>query len=333
MKKNIVARILTALSGLLMLALAVGAVMEAFLRVPLTGQLALLLQSRHWLAILCLVAAIGLLVAMGLACLWMLVPPRPSRKQRGFVMQRSENGPIGISIKAIEGLVRSCVQQQEAVHEAHIAIHEGRDGIVIRMNIDQAAGVNIPLSVGAMQKQIKQYVTACTGVDVQEVRVLVENNAPALAPTPYTVQETAAVAAAAVVAQEAAPAPVEPVIELTPAEEPAPEAPVEPAPAAPSVPVVPVAAPVPPMMTAIPEIPEEQDDRPLHQRLFGTEDEPAIVPAPPELVVTHEEEATEEAEEAPAEPEAHEAAAEPDEIPEEPEESPEPEAENTEIEG
>ena len=38
-------------------------------------------------------------------------------------------------------------------------------------------GLNIPLTVNALQKQIKQYITSCSGVDVHKVRVMVETDA------------------------------------------------------------------------------------------------------------------------------------------------------------
>ncbi len=306
MRKSIFARLMTAVSALVLLALAAAVTAEAFFHLTLTEKLHALLASREPLAVVATLAAILVLVLLAFACLCMLVPARPTKK-RGFVMQKSENGPIGISVKAIEGLVNSCVQQQEAIGNADIAIAECRDGINVLLNIDQAAGVNIPLSVGVLQKQIKQYVTACTGVDVHEVRVLVENNAAAMPTSPYAVQD-AAPAPAVTPVQEAAPA--EPVAEA-PAEVTAPA----PKPAAEQeapVPAVPVA--VPPMMTAMPAAEEEENERPLHQRLFGAEEQPVTVPAPPEMVIEREEAAeeiapAEEADESETEPAAEETSA------------------------
>ena len=48
------------------------------------------------------------------------------------------------------------------------------------IRISLANVVNIPLTVNALQKQIKHYITSCSGVDVKEVRVMVETgNQPA----------------------------------------------------------------------------------------------------------------------------------------------------------
>jgi hypothetical protein len=39
-----------------------------------------------------------------------------------------------------------------------------------------AGGVSIPLTVDALQQQIKQYVTACSGVEVKDIRVQIESS-------------------------------------------------------------------------------------------------------------------------------------------------------------
>ena len=272
MKKSVVKRVVLCLAALVLLANGVFAALEAFCNVQFTSGLGLVLKEKSVLnVLLTLVIVLGQL-ALGAGCVWALLPSRRAVKG-GFVMQKTENGAIGISVRAIEGLVRSCVDKHEVIAQADIAIAERRDGIVIKLEIEQAAGVNIPLSIGVLQKQIRQYVTACTGVDVQEVRVLVENNDSPVIGSPYAVQDAVPVSVAASVVEKAQEAPVTPVAPAAPA------VPVE-------VPAAPAAAPAP-VPAAAPVLPvaeeEMEDDRPLHQRLFGTEEQPAIVPAPPEL--------------------------------------------------
>lgn len=309
MKKSILTRILAALGGVTLCGLALCALAETFFHVPATATVGQLLGARTPLAVLIVLLLAILLGAFGVSCVLMLSTKRAAKKA-GFVMQKGENGVIGVAVKSIEGLVQTCVRQHDTVSSAEIAVVERRDGIVILLDIKEAAGVNIPLAVGALQKQIKQYVNECTGVDVHEVRVMVENTEEAVVASPYAVKEpvvmTTAVTAAELqreaveaaetvteAAEEVAEIPVmpeipaeEPVQESAPvleipvaeeilAEEPA-EAEETPAPVVQSVPVV---------MPVMPEIIEEEDDRPLHQRLFGMEDAPVFVPAPPELVI------------------------------------------------
>lgn len=308
MKKHILIRILAALGGLVLCALAAGALAETFFHIPVTQYAGQLLGARTPVSVLLTLLLATLLFALGVCCLMML-SGRRSAKRKGFVMQRGENGAIGVSVKSIEGLVQTCVNQHDVIADARIAVAERKDGIIILLDIKEAAGVNIPLAVGALQKQIKQYVNTCTGVDVREVRVMVENTdsiadlspyavhtpvlmAPAAAPETPAAEETASapvltVEPAAEAAEEQ-PAEEQPVAEV-PVYEPVQEAEELPAEAIPAeepvyaeeIPAVPAAA-----VPVLPELPlDEEDDRPLHQRLFGAEEQPVFVPAPPELIV------------------------------------------------
>ena len=307
MRKHILIRVFAALGGVTLWMLGLCALAETFFRIPVTGRIGQLLDARTPLAVLVTLLLAILLCAFGVCSLMMLSSKRAA-KRKGFVMQKGENGMIGVSVKSIEGLVQTCVKQHDVVASAEIAVVERRDGIVILLDIKEAAGVNIPLAVGALQKQIKQYVNTCTGVDVHEVRVMVENTEDNVVESPYTVEKPVVLTTAATAAElyhetlaaEAvaeAPAVESAPVEEIPAEETAApetlateeESVKEDAPAvqetisAPtvSIPVVPV-APIVPVMS---EIIEEADDRPLHQRLFGAEEQPVFVPAPPELVI------------------------------------------------
>ena len=298
MKKNVLVRILAALGGLTLWMMGLCALAETFFKVQITTRLGQLLGAHTPVAVLITLVLAILLCAFGVSC-WMMLSTKRAAKRTGFVMQKGENGAIGVSIRSIEGLVQTCIRQHEVVAKADISVVERRDGIVILLDIEEAAGVNIPLSVGALQKQIKQYVNACTGVDVHEVRVLVENTESTVGTTAYAVQEPVVMAAVATEPSapvEAAPAsvpeaaPVEDaVMEATTVEE-IPQMPVEESAVAETVveevpmeEAAPVVQAVPVVMPVIPEVPEEEDDRPLHQRLFGVEEEPVFVPAPPEL--------------------------------------------------
>ena len=162
MKRRVSDIVVMMLSFLVLLALAAGAALvgveavrgEQWQLIRLTAWLQ---GSGVWGGIACIAVAVLALV-LALMCLWRVFPHRTA-SQRGYVIQKNENGSIGVSIRAIEGLIRTCIDKHEAIAKADITVEECRDGIAIGLHIIQAAGVNIPLSVGALQKQIKQYVT------------------------------------------------------------------------------------------------------------------------------------------------------------------------------
>ena len=160
-------------------------------------------------------------------------------KRNEFVIQRTENGELRIAVKAIENQVQKCIDLHEEIHVNTLNILTNREGVVVDLVVTLANNISIPLAVASRQKQIKQYLVASSGIEVQEVRVSVEST-----------QNTALSDAPAVEAEQ----------------------------------------------------PAKEEKAPMHQRLFGRADEPAIVPEPPK------EESTE-GEEPAAEAESEEAAA------------------------
>ena len=314
MKKSIPVRILTALGGLLLLALAACVVAEGFFAVPVTQHLGALLASRHALAVLCkIVGALALLVLCGAAVVCAL----PGRKVQpsGYVMQKGETGSFGIAIKAIEKDVLACVAKHREIVAAEVSVREVRDGLVILLDVDQTPGVSIPLSVSRLQQQVRQYVQERTGKDVAEVRVMVDCRTDAQIESDYAVLDTVMgenPVRTEPVRQESQPVAETPVEQVRQLAEIAQQLPDEPAkePEEPAQPIV-VQEPDPSIdaalnaldemnaqLKAAPEIGElfEDGEKSMHQRVFGAEEMPLVVPMPPEM----EAEAQPEVEEEPA---------------------------------
>ena len=137
-------------------------------------------------------------------------PQKLKADRQGFVVQRTDNGELRISIKAIEGLVQKCIDMHDEIDVVSQRIRNTRDGVTVDLNIALANNISIPLAVAALQKQIKQYLSASSGIEITEVRVTVDT---AQMPAPETEAQSADEAQPA----EEAPAPAE-------AEKPAPKA-------------------------------------------------------------------------------------------------------------
>lgn len=294
MKKSIPVRVLTALGGLTLLALAAGAVAEGFFRVPVTAALGGLLAAGGALAVLGRIVAALALTALAAAAVVCALPARQPR-QTGSIMQKGENGAIGITVKAIEKMVLACAEKHAEITSAEVDVREVREGIVILMNVEQVGGVSIPLSVARLQKQVRQYVNGRTGLDVVEVRVMVDNQSDAHVASEFEVEDTV-VPSAPVHAGDYAPhsaAPLEQplaeqlrqIAEIT--QHTLEEAVHEPEPDPISGLPIPQAeeTDLDALLQEAEVAPEIIDDeeKPLHQRVFGAEEMPLTVPMPPEM--------------------------------------------------
>ena len=176
-----------------------------------------------WVKIVCIAAGVLLMAYGGYV---ISIPHRYSTKRKEFVVQRTDSGELRIAVKAIENLVQKCIDLHEEIHLEKMDIINGREGVVVDLNISLANNISIPLAVASLQKQIKQYLVASSGIEVKEVRVSVESTQD----EPEVMEELKD--------EEAAQ-------ERVPVKEP------------------------------------KEKKAPLHQRLFGKPDQPAIVPEPP----------------------------------------------------
>ena len=156
----------------------------------------------------------------------------------------------------------------------------------------------------ALQQQIKQYVTACSGVEVKDIRVQIESSGPETKDSLFVIEAPTARALPGGTNQkdektkekpENEPAQMtQEEVEKVMAEMPAPPA----SDAEDDVPKVEIsAAAVAAAEMLKNEAPQEEDDRPIHQRLFSSPEEPCVMPMPPAPEQTEEAAGSDEPEE------------------------------------
>ena len=165
-------RFLVAVSGLLVLCLGVFllayAIGFSFADVTIPTKADFVLWQQ--------LAAIGialLLCVLGIHGILMLFR---RRRDKGFIMQHTDLGDVSISMQAMENMIKRCIDSRDEMKVTRTSIYRARDGVNVGIRVSLANGVNIPLTVNTLQKQIKQYITSCSGVDVKEVRVMVETS-------------------------------------------------------------------------------------------------------------------------------------------------------------
>ena len=166
-------RIIAAVSGLLLLVFGVGLFVFGAGVFPFRLDVSFLDRSFELWQRAVMVAAALLLSILGIHGITMLFR---NGRDHGFIAQHTEYGDLSISMSAMENMVKKCVATHDELKVNSTRILHARDGVIVSMRISLASGVNIPLTVSALQKQIKQYITSCSGVDVKEVRVMVETN-------------------------------------------------------------------------------------------------------------------------------------------------------------
>ena len=171
MKRSIGLRILLAVSGLIFLAEAAALIADKFFDVPVFAYLEKVSPASGTLWLVIILAAAFLACILTVMC-WTAMFDRSSR--RHYVQQHTESGALDISMVAIESLVKKCTDCHEDIQIKSTRLENTRGGLIIRLRACLASGVNIPLTVSALQKQIRQYVTACSGIDVREVAVTIE---------------------------------------------------------------------------------------------------------------------------------------------------------------
>ncbi len=261
MKLRIADRILVAVAGILLLACCAGIVAQMFFNADLIGLATKAFSSESLRTRAILIGAAVLLLLLGLYCVLVLFRHRKRRDR--FVLQKNEGGEIAISVKALENMVQKCLEQHEELSVQSTHLENRKDGLLIRLRGTVAGGVSIPLTVEALQKQIRQYVTACSGVEIKGIRVQIDASGEDAKNAPFAI---------------AAPSPRPLLHEAEEKQtqvrndEEKPEILTENAGAAAAVPTEPINPPAPE---------DDDDDRPLHQRLFSPKKEPCIVPEPP----------------------------------------------------
>lgn len=164
---------LCAAAGLI--ALLVGAVSLDQI-IALLGKLSPLMGAMTAKAILAAAAAVCVLLAM---MLFSAILPARKKRSSNYAIQRNENGMVRISLKALETLVQKCLNQHAELKVVTSSIYSDEESVRIDIHIAMESDISMPLAISALQKQIKKYLEACSGVMVQEVRIFVESTMPA----------------------------------------------------------------------------------------------------------------------------------------------------------
>lgn len=187
MKIRIRDRLFVSLAGLLLAASGAALIAQAYFQVDIASRVLQFIGQRDLKHMAITIGAAVALVLLGVYCFLMLF--RHKKRNSGLVTQKTETGDLSISIKALEGLVQKCIDKHDEMDITSMKLENSRDGLIVRMRAGMSDNMNIPLAVASLQKQIKTYVSECSGLDVKEVLVQVDTTAAKVKDSVYTVAD------------------------------------------------------------------------------------------------------------------------------------------------
>lgn len=179
MKHPVGDRILILLCALAALCGAAGSVMLLMGRISVDTIAAAVAQIN--MASLLTKAIIVLVGAAFIALFLLLIGmtlPAGKKRSSNYAIQRNENGMVRISLKALDTLVKKCLDEHAELKVVNSSLFSDEESIRVDVHIALQSDISMPLAISALQKQIKKYLEACSGVMVQEVRIFVDSTIP-----------------------------------------------------------------------------------------------------------------------------------------------------------
>lgn len=176
------------LCGLCALCAAAAVAALALGKLPVAKVTELLAYFSDGVAVKARAALIGAAAVLALVAVRLFAILTPSKKKRSsnFAYQQNENGMVRISVKALEALVQRCLSQHPELKVVSSSLFSDEESVSVDAHITLQSDISMPLAISALQKQIKRYLEACSGVVVEEVRVFVDGTTPSNAETAHS---------------------------------------------------------------------------------------------------------------------------------------------------
>ncbi|MDD2620670.1 MAG: alkaline shock response membrane anchor protein AmaP [Syntrophomonadaceae bacterium] len=118
------------------------------------------------IAILILVLALFLLFA-GIK--------RTSKPDETILVKSELNGQVSITVPAIKLIIMRAVKKVEGVRDIRPAVSNAQDGLVVYLHMMINPEHNVPEMSRKLQEVVKQYLEEIGGLQVSEVKVLVDD--------------------------------------------------------------------------------------------------------------------------------------------------------------
>ncbi|EOD01732.1 hypothetical protein L21TH_0197 [Caldisalinibacter kiritimatiensis] len=95
--------------------------------------------------------------------------------RNNYIMRYTKLGQLKISSQTIVGLTENVVSTTEGISDVKVDVKFEEDSILLIIKGLVYPDVNIPEVTTGLQNKVKEHVEKCTGVEVKEVKVEVNN--------------------------------------------------------------------------------------------------------------------------------------------------------------
>ncbi|MBP2649332.1 MAG: hypothetical protein H6Q74_157 [Firmicutes bacterium] len=123
----------------------------------------------HWEA--SLIGAVFFLVSIRL----LLAGIRSRRSVKNTIVYHNEMGDVYVAINAVENLVERVARHVHGVRDVKVFARHTSEGLKITLKAAVSPETNIPSVTAEMQQKIFDNVKSTVGVELADMRVLVEN--------------------------------------------------------------------------------------------------------------------------------------------------------------
>lgn len=120
---------------------------------------------------------IGVFVLVGVLCslrMLVIMMGKGKHDRAGVSMPNAPEGPIHISVPAVETLVSQGIRDVPGISDVRMKVSDYHDSISIELTMSARSDINIPETMMRLQSQIKSYVQENAGIEVRDVRLNVD---------------------------------------------------------------------------------------------------------------------------------------------------------------
>lgn len=122
------------------------------------------------------VGTLGILLGvMALLLLFAGLKPSAGRKSDSIVINSELNGQVSITVPAIKLIIMKAVKKVEGVKDIKPAVSSSEEGLVVYLHMMINPEHNVPEMSKNLQQVVKQHLEEIGGLQVSQVKVLVDD--------------------------------------------------------------------------------------------------------------------------------------------------------------